>query len=181
MFKETYQDLFTASSVRRRQRQIELGLVDRGWTPAETPKIPLVKGHRKSDEELASQMAVYAAVITRLDTAIGRFVAWLEKEGELDNTLLLFLSDNGGSAEGGPQGLMKVARHAHTFMAHAHMHACARQTAQERQLSTGKWRCVAMRVHTTSNRLHRQRSRRLIQSICTYALLCSMPSCMSRP
>ena len=109
VFKGRYTDLFTASSARRRQRQVQSGLVDECWTPAETPNIPNPKkGKRKTDEEFASQMAVYAAVVTRLDTAVGRFVAWLEKEGELDNTLLLFMSDNGASAEGGGQGMMKV-------------------------------------------------------------------------
>ena len=40
-------------------------------------------------------MAVYAGMVDRLDWNIGRVVAWLEKEGKLDNTLIVFCSDNG--------------------------------------------------------------------------------------
>lgn len=47
----------------------------------------------------ASKMATYAAMIDRLDQSIGRFVEHLKKLGEYENTLILFLSDNGGCAE----------------------------------------------------------------------------------
>lgn len=47
----------------------------------------------------ASRMAVYAAMIDRLDQNIGRVVDTLRRLGQLDNTLILFLSDNGGCAE----------------------------------------------------------------------------------
>lgn len=46
------------------------------------------------------RMAVYAAMIDRLDQNIGRMMAQLEKMGELNNTLIIFLSDNGGCHEG---------------------------------------------------------------------------------
>ncbi|MDP3434239.1 MAG: arylsulfatase [Bacteroidota bacterium] len=46
------------------------------------------------------RMAVYAAMIDRLDQNIGRMVTQLEKMGELNNTLIIFLSDNGGCHEG---------------------------------------------------------------------------------
>ena len=48
----------------------------------------------------AHRMQVYAAMVTEMDTAIGQIVAELEKTGKLDNTLLVFVSDNGGSNEG---------------------------------------------------------------------------------
>ena len=44
-------------------------------------------------------MAVYAAMIDRLDQNIGRILKKLEQEGKLNNTLILFTSDNGGSSE----------------------------------------------------------------------------------
>jgi arylsulfatase len=47
----------------------------------------------------ASRMEVYAAMIDRLDQSIGRVVASLKKLGQFENTLILFLSDNGGCAE----------------------------------------------------------------------------------
>ena len=45
------------------------------------------------------RMSVYAAMIDRLDQNIGRIIAQLEKMGELNNTLILFLADNGGCHE----------------------------------------------------------------------------------
>lgn len=44
-------------------------------------------------------MEVYAAMITRMDRGIGRIVDELKAEGRLDNTLILFLQDNGGCGE----------------------------------------------------------------------------------
>jgi arylsulfatase len=52
-------------------------------------------------------MAVYAAMIERIDLAMGTLVEGLERRGVLDNTLILFLSDNGGNAEGGPPGVTR--------------------------------------------------------------------------
>ncbi|MEM7072225.1 MAG: sulfatase-like hydrolase/transferase, partial [Pseudomonadota bacterium] len=47
----------------------------------------------------AHKMAVYAAMVDRMDQSIGRLVAALKRLGQFDNTLILFLSDNGGCAE----------------------------------------------------------------------------------
>lgn len=47
----------------------------------------------------AHRMAVYAAQVNRMDQGIGRLVEALRQRGELDNTLIFFLSDNGGCAE----------------------------------------------------------------------------------
>ncbi len=44
-------------------------------------------------------MAIYAAMVDRMDQNLGRVVADLRSHNELDNTLFLFLSDNGASAE----------------------------------------------------------------------------------
>ena len=52
-------------------------------------------------------MEVYAAMIDCMDQGIGRIVAELKKQGQLDNTLIFFLQDNGGCAEGMGRGLRK--------------------------------------------------------------------------
>jgi len=44
-------------------------------------------------------MAVYAAMIDRMDQNIGRILSKVREMGEEDNTLIIFLSDNGGAAE----------------------------------------------------------------------------------
>ncbi|UCG48012.1 MAG: arylsulfatase [Phycisphaerales bacterium] len=47
----------------------------------------------------AAKMAVHAAMITRMDLEIGRIVARIKEMGQFENTLILFASDNGASAE----------------------------------------------------------------------------------
>jgi arylsulfatase len=53
-------------------------------------------------------MAVYAATVDIMDHNIGRIVAHLKETGEYDNTLIFFLSDNGGCAEWDPYGFDKL-------------------------------------------------------------------------
>src|SRR3954463_8080682 len=50
-------------------------------------------------------MEVYAAQIDRMDQGIGRILAALEEAGQMDNTLIIFLSDNGACAEDIPEGV----------------------------------------------------------------------------
>ena len=55
--------------------------------------------------ELDFRRAIYAAQIARLDQNVGRIVERLTERGALDNTLILFFSDNGCSGELGPFGM----------------------------------------------------------------------------
>jgi arylsulfatase A-like enzyme len=55
-------------------------------------------------EDLARRMATFAAMVEHVDQGVGRIVADLERAGEFDNTLILFLSDNGACYEWGPFG-----------------------------------------------------------------------------
>jgi arylsulfatase len=93
----------------RHAKQIEMGLVDRRWPLAERPpespawETLTVDQKRRFDEI----MAVYAAMIDRIDFAIGTLVDGLRQRGVLDDTLILFLSDNGGNAEGGPPAVTR--------------------------------------------------------------------------
>ncbi|MGB8166953.1 MAG: arylsulfatase [Chthoniobacteraceae bacterium] len=54
--------------------------------------------------DLAQRMAVYAGMVTGMDRNIGRLLADLRASGQLDNTLVLFMSDNGACAEWEPFG-----------------------------------------------------------------------------
>jgi arylsulfatase len=91
----------------RHRRQIELGLVDPIWPLAPRPAdVPAWDSLSDADRDrFDSIMAVYAAMIECIDTSVGRLVAGLRDRGVLDDTLILFLSDNGGNAESGPLGL----------------------------------------------------------------------------
>lgn len=73
-----------------------------GWAPKQNPAWDSIDKDRRAD--LARRMAVYAAMIEAMDRNIGRVLADLEKNRELDNTLILFFSDNGACAEWDPWG-----------------------------------------------------------------------------
>lgn len=87
----------------RYKKQIELGLIDPKWklSPREE-KVPAWDTlEKEKQEEMALRMAVYAAMIDRVDQNIGKLISALKKMGVADNTVIMFLSDNGACAEGG--------------------------------------------------------------------------------
>ncbi len=83
----------------RHARQVELGLVDPSWqvTPRD-PRVPAWEDaeHREWEQR---RMEVYAAQVVELDREVGRVVDALRDRGELDETLIFVLADNGGCAE----------------------------------------------------------------------------------
>ena len=83
---------------RRHQRQLRMGLLKPQWKlsprAAEVRAWAELSEDEKKVEDLT--MAVYAAMIDRVDQNITRLLARLKQLGAADNTLLLFLSDNGG-------------------------------------------------------------------------------------
>lgn len=85
----------------RYARQVEMGLMDPSVAPLSEPEWGKVWSELTDDEkkEEAMLMAVYAAMVDRVDQNVGRLVQKLDRLGELDNTLILFLSDNGASPE----------------------------------------------------------------------------------
>ena len=76
-------------------------LTERDPTPAAVDRGRARRGVPRLDLRC---MEVYAAQIDRMDQGIGRILAALEETGQLDNTLILFLADNGGCAEDIPRG-----------------------------------------------------------------------------
>ena len=98
-------------AVRRQrfQRQKTMGLVppDAELSPRD-PQARAWDDVPESDRrELAHRMEIYAAQIDCIDQNVGRLVSKLKELGQFDNTLILFLSDNGCSAEGGPGGFSR--------------------------------------------------------------------------
>jgi arylsulfatase len=80
---------------------VEMGLVDPAWEPA--PRDPRVPAWPEAPypEWQKRAMEVYAAMVDRMDRGIGLIVSALEATDRLDSTVIMFLSDNGGCAEGG--------------------------------------------------------------------------------
>ncbi|SED52237.1 arylsulfatase [Ruania alba] len=88
----------------RRQRLIAEGILDEFWPLSERdPEVPAWEDAGEKEWQ-ARRMEVYAAQVSAMDRAIGAVVDALEAAGRLENTLILFLSDNGGCAEGLPPG-----------------------------------------------------------------------------
>ena len=58
-------------------------------------------------KDLAHRMAVYAAQVDCIDQNVGKLIAKLKELGQFDNTLILFLSDNGCSSEGDAGGFSR--------------------------------------------------------------------------
>lgn len=90
----------------RLKRQREIGLIDPRWDLSDrTPGIPAWDSlDEKKRDEMDLKMAVYAAMIDRVDQNVGRLVSFLRKSGIMDDTLIMFLSDNGACQEGGMFG-----------------------------------------------------------------------------
>lgn len=75
------------------------GLLDQGWSisPRDEDSHPWEKAQHKAWE--AERMAVYAAQVTAMDRGIGQVIEKLKSLNQYENTLIVFLSDNGGCAE----------------------------------------------------------------------------------
>ncbi|MFA6544907.1 MAG: arylsulfatase [Limisphaerales bacterium] len=92
----------------------DIALTPRSLVPAKSHAIPSPYAGKDNPpwnslpedrrRDLARRMAVYAAMVDRMDQAIGRVVADLKRNRQLDNTLILFLSDNGACWEWDPLG-----------------------------------------------------------------------------
>ena len=90
----------------RLKRQIASGLIRADWPLSpRTPGIPDWDSlSEEKQDEMDLKMAVYAAMIDRVDQNIGKLVAHLKEAKTFDNTLIFFLADNGGCQEGGMLG-----------------------------------------------------------------------------
>ena len=85
---------------RRHKRQIEMGIVDARWPITPRDRQAPAWDDAPNKEWEAMRMAVYAAQIDRMDQDIGRILAKLKEVGVDNNTLIMYLADNGGCAEG---------------------------------------------------------------------------------
>jgi arylsulfatase A-like enzyme len=93
-------------------RQQELGLLPAGaeLSPRD-PDVPEWSSLGAEERRLyARMMEVYAGFVSHCDHHLGRLLDTLEKIGELDNTLIMVISDNGASAEGGVTGTFNEMR-----------------------------------------------------------------------
>lgn len=102
-YKGRYNAGYDALREARLKRQVELGLLDRAVLPHHpVDTVPWASLSTSEKQASARKMEIYAAMVDRLDQAVGRVIAQLGKSGELDNTVIVFLSDNGAEARDVP-------------------------------------------------------------------------------
>ncbi len=121
-YVKVYEKGWDAIREERHRRMKELGLVseaqelsprgrvtkvpnrnlDSPWYDQQIPDWQSLSKERQAD--LARRMATYAAMVEILDRNVGRIVENVKKNGELEKTLIVFLSDNGACAEWDPLG-----------------------------------------------------------------------------
>ncbi|MFI5132050.1 MAG: sulfatase-like hydrolase/transferase [Chitinophagales bacterium] len=115
-YAETYKSGWDKIREQRNQKMKDLGIIPKetlltprskywDWAESEPGVNPAwadVPEDRQQD--LARRMAIVAAMVDVMDQNIGRVIADLKQKGELNNTLIIFISDNGACAEWDPYG-----------------------------------------------------------------------------
>ena len=95
-------------------RQKKLGVIPaKAKLTERNPNIPAWSTLSPDQKKMyARQMEAFAALLSEADHEFGRILDTLERTGQLDNTLIFIVSDNGASAEGGLEGLYSEMRFA---------------------------------------------------------------------
>lgn len=103
----------------RLKRQKELGIIGKDTVCyPRLPNIPAWDSLNEDQRKLAARkMEVYAAMIEYMDDQIGRVISHLKENGQLDNTLIIFISDNGAAGEDMGELVAKLAPTAREWFA----------------------------------------------------------------
>jgi arylsulfatase len=127
-YYETYLQGWDVLRERRFARMKEMGLVDgERWSLTERSMVPVddqvvANGYAGKQNpaweslpedrrrDLARRMALFAAMVERVDQGVGKITSHLRESGDLDNTLILITSDNGACYEWGPYGFDESSR-----------------------------------------------------------------------
>lgn len=136
-FLATYRRGWDALRQERFQRIKNIGLADHdGWKLTPRSIVPVEKNAAIANgysgepnpewtsldearrEDLARRMALYAAMVKHVDDGIGRIISKLKESGSYENTLVLFLSDNGACYEWGPFGFDGPSRSGKSVVHH---------------------------------------------------------------
>jgi arylsulfatase A-like enzyme len=105
-YKGQFDDGWDAYRVKVYDQQLKLGIIPPGTKLSERDPDVAAWDSLGGDEKrlYARMMEVFAGFLEHTDHHIGRLLSFLEKLGQLDDTLIMVVSDNGASAEGGPHG-----------------------------------------------------------------------------
>ncbi|MDN3310212.1 arylsulfatase [Microbacterium oryzae] len=115
-FADMYADGWSRTAETRFARQKELGLFPHDLVMAhreEEPGRAVPDWDEQTDEQralYARMMQVYAGMIHEVDQSTARLLEVLDELGEREDTIIMFLSDNGATAEGGPRGTLQYTK-----------------------------------------------------------------------
>jgi arylsulfatase len=100
-YRDHYSQGWDPIRLARHERLRGMGLLDPRWplSPRDAQSRDFAADDPARRDWEALRMAVYAAQVTSMDRGIGHLLTTLREQGQEDNTLVLFLSDNGGCAE----------------------------------------------------------------------------------
>ena len=104
-YRGRYRDGWKRFREQRYQSLVDLGIINDAWplSPLDVPEWDSLTDDQLDDMDF--KMSLFAAIVDRLDQNVGRVVDHLDSTGELENTLLIFVSDNGGTRETGVFGI----------------------------------------------------------------------------
>lgn len=100
-YEGKYQQGYEEIRQTRLARMTQLGIIPKG-TQVNNPLLDVFPAWDKltpaQQQDQAKTMQIYAAMVDNMDHNIGRVIDYLKRNGELDNTLILFMSDNGSES-----------------------------------------------------------------------------------
>lgn len=99
VFRDKYMIGWDSVKHERWRKQIAMGLAKSEWGLGEREMRPWNRLSKQEQKDVAYRMSVYAAQVYSMDQNVGKLIDCLKKKGELNNTLIFFLSDNGACAE----------------------------------------------------------------------------------
>ena len=105
-YDAVFKDGWDAERARRLARQKEMGIVpDTTHLPSRNDNVKAWADHSADEQRFFTRLqSAFAGMLDHADQHIARLIAFLERTGLRENTLVLVLSDNGASQEGGPSG-----------------------------------------------------------------------------
>jgi arylsulfatase len=110
-YQGRYDQGYDAIRAERLARQKKLGIVDQ--SAVAFPRLPNIPAWEdltsQQRRESARKMELYAAMIECMDAQVGRLIDHLQKTGKLENTLIVFISDNGAAGEDMAELVNKLA------------------------------------------------------------------------
>jgi arylsulfatase len=111
-YRGHFDDGWDALRERIYRRQLEMGLIPPSTELSPRPHwVPAWETLEARERQLAARfMECFAGFLSHTDAEIGRLLTFVERLGKLEDTVVVVVSDNGASAEGGPQGSINDIR-----------------------------------------------------------------------